>query len=133
MEFSPLHFFPLPLPFLLIFFLLLGFLIVLVQIGILEYAYEKMGIHRRQVFVLLLLSLLGSYVNIPVAQLPTEKITSVRKFSFSECAHRLHRRRRHFRRDLLDRYHCSSACLTTLRTAVGLEPMLLIVRSHPFV
>src|SRR6266536_1916549 len=82
MEFSPLHFFPLPLPFLLVFFLLLGFLILLVQIGILEYAYEKMGIHRRQVFVLLLLSLLGSYVNIPVAQLPAEKITSGQEIFF---------------------------------------------------
>ena len=82
MEFSPLHFFPLPLPFLLVFFLLLGFLILLVQIGILEYAYEKMGIHRRQVFVLLLLSLLGSYVNIPVAELPAEKITSGQEIFF---------------------------------------------------
>jgi uncharacterized membrane protein len=81
-EFSPLHFFPLPLPFLLILFVLLGFLILLVQIGILEYAYEKMGIHRRYVFALLFLSLLGSYVNIPVAQLPAEKITSGQEIFF---------------------------------------------------
>ena len=40
------------------------------------------GIHRRQVFVLLLLSLLGSYVNIPVAQLPAEKITSGQEIFF---------------------------------------------------
>jgi uncharacterized membrane protein len=70
MKISPLHFFPLPLPFLLILFLFVGFLILLVQVGILEHAYEKMGIHRRYVFALLFLSLLGSYVNIPVAQLP---------------------------------------------------------------
>jgi uncharacterized membrane protein len=56
MEISPLHFFPLPLPFLLVLFLLVGFLILLVQVGILECAYEKIGIHRRYVFSLLLLS-----------------------------------------------------------------------------
>jgi uncharacterized membrane protein len=81
-EFSPLHFFPLTLPFLFILFLLLGFLILLVQIGILEYAYEKMGIHRRYVFALLFLSLVGSYVNIPVAQLPGEKIISGQEVFF---------------------------------------------------
>jgi uncharacterized membrane protein len=81
-EFSPLHFFPLTRPFLLILFLLLGFLILLVQIGILEYAYEKMGIHRRYVFALLFLSLVGSYVNIPVAQLPGEKIISGQEVFF---------------------------------------------------
>jgi uncharacterized membrane protein len=43
---------------------------------------RRMGIHRRQVFVLLLLSLLGSYVNIPVAQLPAEKITSGQEIFF---------------------------------------------------
>jgi uncharacterized membrane protein len=81
-EFSPLHFFPLTLPFLFILFLLLGFLILLVQIGILEYAYEKMGIDRRYVFALLFLSLVGSYVNIPVAQLPGEKIISGQEVFF---------------------------------------------------
>jgi hypothetical protein len=39
---TPLHFFPLSLPFLLLLFLLVGFLILLVQIGILQYSYEKM-------------------------------------------------------------------------------------------
>src|SRR5438552_6061229 len=65
---SGLHFFPLTLPFVLFFFLLVSTLIVVIEIGILEYAYEKMGINRRYIFTLLLLSLLGSYVNIPVAE-----------------------------------------------------------------
>lgn len=69
-----MHFFPLAAPFLLAFFLLLGFWIISVEIGLLSYAYEKMGVHRRYVFSLLLLSLLGSYVNIPVAELPGERI-----------------------------------------------------------
>ena len=36
-------------------------------------AYAKMGVHPRYVTALLLLSLLGASINIPVAQLPEEK------------------------------------------------------------
>lgn len=82
MQSSGLHFFPLALPFLLAFFLLVGALIALIEIGLLEYAYEKMGVDRRYVFSLLLLSLLGSYVNIPVAELPAEQIHSGKEVIF---------------------------------------------------
>jgi uncharacterized membrane protein len=61
-------------PFTLIFFLLfwgvLALLIALIQVGILQYVFESMGISRRYMLALLLLSLLGSYVNIPIAQFP---------------------------------------------------------------
>ncbi|HEX3999212.1 MAG TPA: DUF1614 domain-containing protein [Pirellulales bacterium] len=70
------HYFPLAWPFLLGLFLLLGFLIAMVEIGILRYAYEKIGITRRSAFLLLLLSLFGSYVNIPVARFPPEHVES---------------------------------------------------------
>ncbi len=54
--------------------LLLGLVLVvviaLVEIKVITYAYEKMGIHHRYVFAILLLSLLGSGVNIPIAELP---------------------------------------------------------------
>src|SRR5690242_17791845 len=70
------HFFPLALPFLLALVLLLVLVIAVIEIGLLEYAYEKIGIDRRYVFVLLVLSLLGSYVNIPVAKLPPERVVS---------------------------------------------------------
>jgi uncharacterized membrane protein len=73
---SSLHFFPLALPFLLALFLLVLLVIAVVEIGLLEYAYEKIGIDRRHVFALLVLSLLGSYVNIPVAELPPEHVVS---------------------------------------------------------
>ena len=79
---SGLHFFPLTLPFVLFFFLLVSTLIVVIEIGILEYAYEKMGINRRYIFTLLLLSLLGSYVNIPVAELPEEPVLSGEQIIF---------------------------------------------------
>jgi uncharacterized membrane protein len=65
----------------MLFFLFL-LLIVLIEIGILQYAYEKIGIDRRHIFALLLLSLLGSYVNIPVAELPAEHMHSGRVITF---------------------------------------------------
>jgi uncharacterized membrane protein len=76
------HFFPLTLPFVLGLVLLLGCLIALIEIGLLEYAYAKMGVNRRYVFVVLLLSLLGSYINIPVAQLPGEQVLTGREVTY---------------------------------------------------
>jgi uncharacterized membrane protein len=76
MPFSDLQFFPLALPFFLILFFLIAILIGLIEIGILEYAYEKIGINRRYIFILLLLSLIGSYVNIPIMELPARRIVS---------------------------------------------------------
>lgn len=82
MRFSSLHFFPLALPFIIAFFFLIVFLITLIEIGILRYAYEKMGINRRYIFILLFLSLLGSYVNIPVAELLAERVLSRQEVTF---------------------------------------------------
>src|SRR5213079_3431343 len=70
---SRFHFFPLALPFVLGLFLLVVFL---VDFGVLGYAYEKVGVDRRYVFTLLMLSLVGSGVNIPVAELPPERVLS---------------------------------------------------------
>jgi hypothetical protein len=42
-----LHFFPVALPLLIGLFLLMGLLIALIEVGILEYAYTKLGIARR--------------------------------------------------------------------------------------
>jgi uncharacterized membrane protein len=76
MRFSPFHFFPLALPFVLALFFLVGLVIALVEVGVLQYAYEKVGVSRRYVFSILVLSLLGSYVNIPIAELPPERVLS---------------------------------------------------------
>jgi uncharacterized membrane protein len=59
----------LALPFILVLAILL-LLIALLEVGVLGYAYEKVGVDRRYVSALLMLSLLGSYVNIPVARIP---------------------------------------------------------------
>lgn len=73
---SSMHYFPLEWPFLLALFVLFIFVVALVELDILQYAYERMGIPSRYVLAVLLLSLLGSYVNIPVAQFPPEKVLS---------------------------------------------------------
>ena len=73
---SRFHFFPLALPFVLGLFLLIVFLVAVIEVGILGYAYEKVGVDRRWIFTLLMLSLVGSGVNIPVAELPPERVLS---------------------------------------------------------
>jgi uncharacterized membrane protein len=79
---SSLHFFPLALPFLVAAALVIAVAFALIQIGVLEYAYERMGVGPQYVFLLLVLSLLGSYVNIPVAELPAERILSHQEVTF---------------------------------------------------
>jgi uncharacterized membrane protein len=71
-----MHYFPITAPFMVLLFLLFLFVLGLIEVGILGYAYEKIGIDRRHIFSVLLLSLLGSYINIPVYQLPPEVVRS---------------------------------------------------------
>jgi uncharacterized membrane protein len=79
---SSLHFFPLAQPFFLALVLLFAVLIALIEVGILGYAYEKMGVDRRYIFGVLLLTLLASYVNIPIAELPAERVVSGQEVFF---------------------------------------------------
>src|SRR5260370_18824097 len=78
MQPSSLHYFPLAAPFLLALLVGVILLVALIELRILSSAYERIGINRHYVFALLLLSLLGSYINIPVAELPAEKVESDR-------------------------------------------------------
>lgn len=71
-----MYYFPQTLPFLLVLFLLFAIVIVAIELHIVRYAYERVGVSPRFMLALLLLSFLGSYVNIEVAQLPPEKITA---------------------------------------------------------
>ncbi|HVM50507.1 MAG TPA: DUF1614 domain-containing protein [Candidatus Acidoferrum sp.] len=71
-----MHYVPIGLPFYIAFWILLGLVLVLIEIGILQYVLQSMGVSRRYMFSLLLLSLLGSYVNIPVAEFPAEHMRS---------------------------------------------------------
>lgn len=76
MTFLDPHFFPLTPLAMFLLLVLAGVVIAYLEMGVLHYAYEKMGVNRRYVFVFLLLSLLGSSVNIPVAELPADRVIS---------------------------------------------------------
>jgi len=71
-----MHYFPLASSFLLLLGAVLLAVIALIQLRVVTYAYQRMGISPGYVFSLLLLSLLGSYVNIPIASLQPEPIVS---------------------------------------------------------
>jgi uncharacterized membrane protein len=82
MQDSNMHFFPLAHPFMLLLLAAAVAVLALIELRAIEYAYARIGIDHRYVFVLLLLSLLGSYVNIPVAELPAEEVVSGQEISF---------------------------------------------------
>jgi uncharacterized membrane protein len=48
--------------------------LVFVKLGILRYAYTRLGVSSDRALLLLFRSLLGNYVNNPIAQLPEENI-----------------------------------------------------------
>ena len=77
-----LHYFPLALPFLLILFFLFTFLVIMIEVGVLGYAYQTIGINQRYIFLLLLLCFWGSYINIPIYRLPPETIRSGGQVTF---------------------------------------------------
>ncbi len=68
--------------YVLLFFIALAFLFALIEIHVINYAFTLAGLPPGLAFAALLASLLGSYVNIPVARLhggqphPAELITS---------------------------------------------------------
>jgi len=53
-----MHYFPTTLPFLLMLFFIFLVLLILIEIGILGYAYQRLGINRRYILALLLLSVI---------------------------------------------------------------------------
>lgn len=81
MQPSGMHYFPLAWPFLLGLLFLFLVVVLLFEV-VLVRTYEKMGIPSRYVWTILLFSLLGSAVNIPVAQFPPEKMVSAGLVNF---------------------------------------------------
>lgn len=82
MRLHELHFFPHPPLYLLVFFLLLGLLLLLLRLGVIRYAYEHLGLSRRAAMTVLFASLLGSGINIPVVELPAQRIVEPRIVQF---------------------------------------------------
>jgi uncharacterized membrane protein len=79
---SQLHYLPLTPTFFSILVGVLVALVVLIQLGVLRYAYTRVGVSPRAALLLLFGSLLGSYVNIPVAALPEQQIMSGREITY---------------------------------------------------
>jgi len=82
MSLSEVHYLPLAPPF---FFILVGLfviLLVLIQLGVLRYAYMRLGISSGAALLLLFASLIGSYFNIPVAYLPEQRVLAQQEIDF---------------------------------------------------
>jgi uncharacterized membrane protein len=79
---NQLHYLPLsPLFFSILVGVVLG-LFILIQVGALRFAYMRLGLGSGAALALLLGSLIGSYFNIPVAELPGEHIISGREIAY---------------------------------------------------
>jgi uncharacterized membrane protein len=72
MSYAHAQYLPLAAPFYMLFAAALLVLLLLVQIRVLSYAYSRLGMSSGAAFLLLFGSLLGSYVNIPIAVLGRE-------------------------------------------------------------
>jgi uncharacterized membrane protein len=73
---SQYHYLPLTPEFFSILVGLFVVLLVLIQLGALRYAYMRLGMSSGAALLLLAASLVGSYFNIPVAQLGVERVVS---------------------------------------------------------
>ena len=65
-----MFFHPLVLFMMMALVLSVGVLFFIVQIGTISYTFDKIGVPSEAMFSLLLLSWIGSWVNIPIARLP---------------------------------------------------------------
>jgi len=76
MQMSQMHYLPLTPGFFSILVALLGLLVVLVQLGLLRFAFMRLGVSSSTALLLLIGSLIGAYFNIPVADMPGERVLS---------------------------------------------------------
>jgi uncharacterized membrane protein len=79
---AQIHYIPLAWPFFALLAAALALLLVLVQIRILRYAYMRLGISSGWALLLLAASLLGSSINIPIAELSGDDFVEPGEVSF---------------------------------------------------
>src|SRR6516165_12375535 len=77
-----LQYLPLALPFFLFLVGLFLFIVVLIQVHVLQYAYAKLGLSSGAALLLLFASLVGSYFNIPLTELPEREVRSGQVIEF---------------------------------------------------
>src|SRR5580704_1768532 len=73
MQMSQMHYLPLTPGF---FIILVGFFFLVLILRSVRYAYESLGISSRAALFLLLASLVGSFFNIPIVDLPPSQVAS---------------------------------------------------------
>ncbi len=71
-----MHYFPLGVGGATLFFAILVGLVIFIQLRLLGHAYSALGLDPRVAALVLLASLLGSYVNLPLARLPEQRVVS---------------------------------------------------------
>jgi uncharacterized membrane protein len=79
---GPMNYFPLAWPFFAILVGVFLVVVVLIQINVLRYAYTRLGVSSGTALLLLLGSLIGSYINIPVARFPEREVQTAQDLSF---------------------------------------------------
>jgi uncharacterized membrane protein len=76
MQSSQFHYLPLTPGFFSILVVLFGVLLILIQLGVLRFAFMQLGLTSRGAMLLLFGSLVGSYFNIPIAELPGQQVVT---------------------------------------------------------
>jgi uncharacterized membrane protein len=78
MQMSPFHYLPMPPAFFSffvgLFVMMIALYLLLRILGVLRHAYEYLGVSSRTAMLLLAASLIGSAINIPIADLPNEPV-----------------------------------------------------------
>jgi len=77
-----MQYLPLSIPFFTLLVGVLAVLWILLELGTLSYAYMRIGLGPRGAVLVLLGSLIGSYYNIPVAELPARQVVSGQVIDF---------------------------------------------------
>jgi uncharacterized membrane protein len=82
MHSSQMHYLPLAPEFFAILAGIFLIVVVLIEIRVLRFAYMSLGVSSNTALLLLLASLIGSYVNIPVAQFPEHVVQTGEQVDF---------------------------------------------------
>jgi len=73
MQISQMHYLPMTPGF---FSLLVGFFLIVLVLRSVRFAFESLGVSSRTAIFLLFASLIGSFFNIPIAELPSDHVMS---------------------------------------------------------
>lgn len=82
MKLSSPHYLPLPLPYLTVLAGILVLVIVVIELRALRYAFLRIGIGSRAALLVLIASLIGSYFNIPLVELPARQVLAREEVPF---------------------------------------------------